>query len=102
MRRRLLLIGMLSLGGCVLAQEPLEEVGRKQDSLLSHSAFKTCDQDGLASRVSEDFECINETGAWQRGAIAKFTHLWLVAEGRWKLKREYSYDHRYSGDHAVP
>lgn len=44
------------------------------------------------------FEFINEAGEWQRGSIARFTHLWILEEGKWRLRRELSYDHKHSGD----
>lgn len=30
----------------------------------------------------------------QAGSIAKFSHLWLLEEGQWKLARAFSYDHQ--------
>ncbi|WP_291287819.1 class A beta-lactamase-related serine hydrolase [Flavobacterium sp.] len=29
------------------------------------------------------------------GSTARFTHVWLLANGVWKLKRSFSYDHQY-------
>lgn len=34
---------------------------------------------------------------WKKGmtiTLAKFTHLWLLVDGEWKLKRVLSYDHK--------
>lgn len=156
---------LLILAFCVSAlataqkESELYETLRQQDSLLFHISFKTCDRDGLAELVTEDFEFYHdqsgmteggevfadqvlgnckpgprqakrilipgslsvfplydqgelyaalqqgehrfefiEDGQWKRGSIAKFTHLWILEKGGWKLKRELSYDHRHSGD----
>lgn len=42
------------------------------------------------------FEFLNDKKAYQKGAIAKFTHLWVVQDDVWKIKRELSYDHQPS------
>lgn len=39
------------------------------------------------------FEFLNEKGEYQKGDIAKFTHIWILDKGQWKIKRELSYDH---------
>ncbi|MEM1259950.1 MAG: nuclear transport factor 2 family protein [Bacteroidota bacterium] len=39
------------------------------------------------------FEFLNENGEYQKGDIAKFTHVWILKDGMWKIKRELSYDH---------
>ena len=39
------------------------------------------------------FEFLNDKGEYQKGDIAKFTHVWILDEGRWKIRRELSYDH---------
>ncbi|WP_350285359.1 nuclear transport factor 2 family protein [uncultured Croceitalea sp.] len=40
------------------------------------------------------FESLNEQNEYQKGDIAKFTHLWILEDDTWKIKREISYDHR--------
>lgn len=39
------------------------------------------------------FEFLNEKNEYQKGDIAKFTHVWMLIDGEWKIKRELSYDH---------
>ena len=39
------------------------------------------------------FEFLNEKGEYQKGDIAKFTHVWMLDQGEWKIRRELSYDH---------
>lgn len=39
------------------------------------------------------FEFLNEKGEYQKGDIAKFTHVWVLDKGEWRIKRELSYDH---------
>lgn len=36
---------------------------------------------------------INEANGWKHTGTAAFIHLWLIHNGRWKLKRVLSYDH---------
>ena len=40
------------------------------------------------------FEFLNAEHEYQKGDIAKFTHLWVLEDGHWKIKRELSYDHQ--------
>lgn len=40
------------------------------------------------------FEFLNDNNEYQRGDTAKFTHIWILDEGDWKIKRELSYDHQ--------
>lgn len=39
------------------------------------------------------FEFLNDKNEYQKGDIAKFTHVWMLKNGKWKIKRELSYDH---------
>ncbi|MGD1947537.1 MAG: nuclear transport factor 2 family protein [Croceivirga sp.] len=39
------------------------------------------------------FEFLNENGRYEKGDIAKFTHVWVLDRGNWKIKRELSYNH---------
>lgn len=36
---------------------------------------------------------VKESDAWKHTVTAAFTHLWLIDDGHWKLKRVLSYDH---------
>ena len=40
------------------------------------------------------FEFLNNQGEYQRGDTARFTHLWILKDNDWKIKRELSYDHQ--------
>lgn len=42
------------------------------------------------------FEFLNDKNEYQKGDIAKFTHVWMLVNGEWKIKRELSYDHHNS------
>ena len=42
------------------------------------------------------FEFLNKKGVYQKGDIARFTHVWIKSEEEWKMKRELSYDHKSS------
>jgi hypothetical protein len=42
------------------------------------------------------FEFLNKDGIYQKGDIARFTHIWIKSDGEWKIKRELSYDHQPS------
>ena len=39
------------------------------------------------------FEFLNDQGEYQKGDIAKFTHVWVLEDDTWKVRRELSYDH---------
>ena len=41
------------------------------------------------------FESLNSNREYEKGDIAKFTHVWILEEEQWKVKRELSYDHQY-------
>lgn len=40
------------------------------------------------------FEYRENGGDWQKGDIARFTHLWKLQGGQWQLSRVMSYDHK--------
>jgi len=40
------------------------------------------------------FEFLNEKKEYQKGDTAKFTHIWILEDKEWKIKREISYDHQ--------
>lgn len=41
------------------------------------------------------FESLDKDNSYERGDIAKFTHVWIKENSIWKVKRELSYDHQY-------
>jgi hypothetical protein len=48
---------------------------------------------GAIQQGMHEFEFLNGSGEYQKGDIARFTHIWILEEGKWKIKRELSYDH---------
>ena len=48
---------------------------------------------GAIQHGMHEFEFLNGNGDYQKGDIARFTHLWVLEQGKWKVKRELSYDH---------
>ena len=49
---------------------------------------------GAIQHGIHSFEFLDENKQYQKGAIAKFTHVWILEEEKWKLKRELSYNHQ--------
>jgi hypothetical protein len=47
------------------------------------------------------FEFLNENKEYQKGDIAKFTHLWIITNGEWKIKRELSFDHQPASSYEI-
>ncbi|MEM9076178.1 MAG: nuclear transport factor 2 family protein [Bacteroidota bacterium] len=49
---------------------------------------------GAIQHGIHSFEFLNEDKEYQKGDIAKFTHVWILDGDYWKLKRELSYNHQ--------
>lgn len=49
---------------------------------------------GAIQHGIHSFEFLDKNQEYQKGDTAKFTHVWILEEGQWKIKRELSYDHR--------
>ncbi len=49
---------------------------------------------GAIQHGVHSFEFLNDSGEYQKGDIAKFTHVWILDGDEWKIKRELSYDHQ--------
>ena len=47
------------------------------------------------------FEFLNDNKEYQRGDTARFTHLWVLEDNQWKIKRELSYDHQYQQPNEI-
>lgn len=47
------------------------------------------------------FEFLNGQKEYQRGDTAKFTHIWVLDDNQWKIKRELSYDHQYQQENEI-
>lgn len=47
------------------------------------------------------FEFLNENKEYQKGDIARFTHLWVLEADQWKIKRELSYDHQPASSYKI-
>ncbi|MEM8927677.1 MAG: nuclear transport factor 2 family protein [Bacteroidota bacterium] len=62
-------------------------------SLEVYPLFKGGQLYGAIQHGVHTFEFLNENGEYQKGDIAKFTHVWILKDGMWKIKRELSYDH---------
>ncbi|MGB5819603.1 MAG: nuclear transport factor 2 family protein [Saonia sp.] len=87
--------------------DPMEENCSKRDpnapqqakrilvpnSLEVYPMYKEGKLYGAIQHGIHRFEFLNEQKEYQKGDIAKFTHVWINAEGSWKIKRELSYNH---------
>ena len=47
------------------------------------------------------FEFLNGQQEYQQGDIARFTHLWILEDDQWKIKRELSYDHQPASNYQI-
>ena len=57
--------------------------------------FKVYPLEGYGAILTGDHEFyIVENGTEQKTGIAKFTHVWLLKGGIWKMSRVLSYDHK--------
>lgn len=64
------------------------------ESLEVYPMYKNGELYGAVQHGIHRFEFLNEKQEYQKGDIAKFTHVWILDKGNWKIKRELSYDHK--------
>ena len=57
---------------------------------------------GAIQHGIHEFEFLNENGEYQKGDIARFTHVWILEDGKWKIRRELSYDHQSRNGQSSP
>jgi len=62
-------------------------------SLEVYPLYKGEELYGAIQHGVHRFEFLNDKNEYQKGDIAKFTHVWVIKDGEWKIKRELSYDH---------
>nr|WP_299069385.1 nuclear transport factor 2 family protein [uncultured Allomuricauda sp.] len=63
-------------------------------SLEVYPLYKKGELYGAIQHGIHSFEFLNEKKEYQKGDLAKFTHVWVLEDGHWKIKRELSYDHQ--------
>jgi hypothetical protein len=66
------------------------------DSLKVYPLYRDGVLYGAIQEGVHRFEFLDAEQEYQRGDIAKFTHLWLKVGDDWKVKRELSFDHQPS------
>jgi hypothetical protein len=64
-------------------------------SLEVYPLYKNGELYGAIQHGIHSFEFLNQQGEYQKGDIAKFTHVWVIDEGHWKVKLELSYDYQF-------
>ncbi|MGB3149481.1 MAG: nuclear transport factor 2 family protein [Maribacter sp.] len=64
------------------------------NSLEVFPLYKNGELYGAIQHGVHRFEFLNENKVYQKGDIAKFTHVWVKENELWKVKRELSYDHQ--------
>lgn len=65
------------------------------NSLAVYPLYENGELYGAIQHGIHRFESLDKDNSYQRGDIAKFTHVWVKENLVWKLKRELSYDHQY-------
>ncbi len=65
------------------------------NSLAVYPLYKNGELYGAIQHGIHRFESLDKDNSYQRGDIAKFTHVWVKENLVWKVKRELSYDHQY-------
>lgn len=65
-----------------------------ENSLEVYPLYDKGDLYGAIQQGIHRFEFLNNRREYQCGDTAKFTHLWVLEGGDWKIKRELSYDHQ--------
>lgn len=76
------------------ALQPSKRI-RIEDSLEVFPLYKDGVLYGAIQHGIHRFESLDKDSHYQRGDIAKFTHVWVKENAVWKVKRELSYDHQY-------
>ena len=64
------------------------------NSLKVYPLYKDGKLYGAIQHGEHTFTYLDQDNTYQRGDIAKFTHIWLLMDKKWKLRRELSYDHK--------
>lgn len=67
-----------------------------EDSLKVYPLYKDGTLYGAIQEGVHRFEFLDSKQEYQKGDIAKFTHIWLKVGNDWKVKRELSFDHQHS------
>ncbi|MFT6797625.1 MAG: hypothetical protein ACJART_002778 [Maribacter sp.] len=65
------------------------------NSLAVYPLYENGELYGAIQHGIHRFESLDKDNSYQRGDIAKFTHVWVKENLVWKVKRELSYDHQY-------
>ncbi|WP_036194748.1 nuclear transport factor 2 family protein [Maribacter antarcticus] len=65
------------------------------NSLEVYPLYKNGELYGAIQHGIHRFESLDKDNCYQRGDIAKFTHVWVKENLVWKVKRELSYNHQY-------
>ncbi len=63
------------------------------ESLEVYPLYKKGELYGAIQHGVHRFEFLNDKNEYQKGDIAKFTHVWVLQDGEWRIKRELSYNH---------
>ncbi|NJB37717.1 nuclear transport factor 2 family protein [Croceivirga sp. JEA036] len=64
------------------------------DSFKVYPLYKKEVLYGAIQHGVHSFSSLDQNQTYKKGDIAKFTHIWIIENGEWKLKRELSYDHQ--------
>lgn len=66
------------------------------DSLKVYPLYNQGNLYGAIQQGVHRFEFLNGEQEYQKGDIARFTHIWIKTGDSWKVKRELSFDHQPS------